>query len=57
MNTECNDCEYRACRDEDGCLGECREPYLREEMSKLNKWLALSICSTIAIFVVAMVII
>lgn len=57
MSTECNDCEYRACIDEDGFLGECREPYLREEMKQLNKWLALSICSTIAIFVVTIVMI
>jgi hypothetical protein len=34
----CEDCEeYRACRQEDGSLGDCQEPILSEEIAGLKR--------------------
>ena len=57
MNTECNDCEYRACRTKYGKLGSCKEPAMKAEMKKLNVCLVISICTTVAIFIAAMIVV
>ena len=47
--SECDNCEYRACRDERGDLGPCQEPILSKEIDVLKKDLIVSILITIGV--------
>ena len=41
--SECDNCEYRACRQEDAELGPCQEPILNKNIIKLKRDLKVSV--------------
>ena len=47
--SECENCEYRACRQENGDLGPCQEPILSKEIDMLKKDLKVSVLITIGV--------
>ena len=53
---DCDTCEYRACREEDGNLGDCKGPELEKEIEHLNKWLLVAVTMPILVFIIALII-